>query len=79
MSEVVKCEFCNQLFVGRKAIDNACPTCLEIARRNSGQEEKSKKFVESDGFFDNRDYLSEEKRSGFFESSEYNLPNGMKK
>lgn len=74
---VVKCEFCGKLFEGIKPIDNACPSCVQEAKRNSQPyppDKKEKKFVESDGFFDEKEYLQEEKSSGFFESTEYNLP-----
>ncbi len=70
-----KCQFCGKLFESEILATNACPACVAEARNNFPPEKKQKKFVESDGFFDKDDYLSEEKRSGFFESSEYNTPN----
>lgn len=69
-----KCEFCGKLFTEPRIPTNACPDCTEQANKNFSNKDK-KKFVECDGFFDQKDYLSEEKTSGFFESSEYHIHN----
>jgi hypothetical protein len=72
---VNKCQFCGKLFEHEVLASNACPDCVIEARNNFPPKgEKRKKFLESDGFFDKDEYLSEEKSSGFFESSNYNLP-----
>jgi hypothetical protein len=76
---VKKCAFCGRLFEGDERDWNdhqACPRCVSAAKRNDypgtdDNREKPKKFLESDGFFSKEEYLSEDRGTEFFESSDY--------
>lgn len=76
---VKKCDFCGRLFnTGEGDMSgSACPLCQAAAKRNDYPppptlQQPKKKFVESDGFFDEKEFLSEDKNSEFFESDHYN-------
>jgi hypothetical protein len=76
MKPVRKCQFCGRLFEAESPELTACPRCQAAAKRNDypgadAPPDKQKKFVESDGFFDKNEYLSEDKKSGFFEATDY--------
>lgn len=84
MNHVTKCYFCGRLFEANEFTSlsqPACPRCQGAAKRNDfpgvdTPPTKQKKFVESDGFFDEKEYLKEDKGSEFFEASEFhNLNN----
>lgn len=66
-----KCQFCGKLFESEILASNACPNCVAEARKNFPPIEKTKKFLESDGFFDKNEYISEDRGTEFFEASEY--------
>ena len=66
---VIRCKFCQQLFEGcqptsfSSQIDwDVCPSCKQTAKSNTNnfQKQNSKKLLENDGFFDKKDFLSEE-------------------
>lgn len=73
MGDITKCKFCGRLFESSEFSNGACPKCQSAARRNDfpGADvpaPEKKRFVESDGFFDEKEFLSEDKGS-FHESS----------
>lgn len=63
---VIKCKFCGNLFEGEANLmdpDNkVCGSCKEKAKQNTlnqSKQKETKRFVESDGFFNKEEYLEE--------------------
>lgn len=81
-SSIQKCHFCGRLYESISDFDNgafACPRCIRAAKNNDFPgadipEPTKKKFVESDGFFDEKEYLQEDKGNDFFEADAFYFP-----